>query len=258
MSQEKSEEWFSDIEEIVVEPLKFKAKLAIGEEAYASLRLKNKLYKAWDVFGVAGTSAMIAKSTAVASAFFAPTGFLAIIGFGGVAVTPIGWVIAAGVVSGGAWMGITNYIKKTTDGRVTTIPDFINTPLDVLALGLFDLMVPLALKIALVDGEVDPEERRTIRTYLVRGWGYDPDFVDRGLAFIEPKLTEFSIKTTAETLAEFQKQNPDCNFKSMSKEILGFLQDIIEADGHIDEREEMALDKAKDIFDKAAGFNIFK
>jgi hypothetical protein len=76
------------------------------------------------------------------------------------------------------------------------------------------------------------------------------------LEFIEPKLAEFSIKTTAETLAGFQKKNPDCNFKLMSKEILNFLTSIIEADGRIDEREEIAIDKVKDIFIDASNVNI--
>ena len=258
MSSTENDAWFSDIEDIVVDPLKFKAKLAIGEDAYTSLRLKNKLYKVWDVSGVAGSAAFAAKSTVVASTFFAPSGFMAFVGLGATAVTPIGLVIAAGVVSGGAWMGITSYIKSTTEGRVTTIPNFINTPLDVLALGLFDLLAPLALKIAFIDGEIDPEEKRTIGTYFVKEWGYDPVFVDKGLAFIEPKLSEFSIKTTAETLAEFEKQNPDCNFKSMSKEILNFLRCISEADGRIDEREEMAIDKVKAIFQEASNINVSK
>lgn len=258
MNDEQKDSWFSDIDEIVIEPLKFKAKLAIGENAYASLRLKNTLYKVWDVGGVTGTAAVAAKSTVVASAFFAPTGFLAAIGFGAAAVTPIGWIVTAGVLSGGAWMGITSYIKNLSDGQVTVIPNFINTPLDVLALALFDLIAPLALKIAVIDGEIDPEERKTIGTYFINEWGYDSEFIDRGLTFIETRLSNFSIKSLAETLAEFQKQNPDCNFKSMTKEIIDFLRNVIEADGIIDEREEMALEKVESVFLEASKINISK
>ncbi len=259
MNDKKDEDkWFSDIDEIVLEPLKFKAKLGIGEDAYASLRLKNALYKTWNVAGASSTAVLAAKSTVVASTFFAPTGFLAIFGLGAAAVTPIGWVVAAGVISGGAWIGITSYIKDIAGDQVTTIPNFINTPLDVLALGLFDLIAPLALKIAIIDGEIDQVERKTIATYFVKEWGYDPVFVERGLAFIEVHLSNFSIKSLAQTLAEFQKHNPDCNFKSMSKEILYFLQCIVEADGRLDEREEMAIDRVKDIFIDASSFNIFQ
>jgi hypothetical protein len=41
----------------------------------------------------------------------------------------------------------------------------------------------------------------------------------------------------------------------MSKEIIGFLRDIIEADGKIDEREIMALDVVEKIFNEAGKFS---
>jgi hypothetical protein len=154
-------DWFEGIETIVAAPLSFKAKLAIGEDAYTALKVKNTVVQAWDVAGVATTAAVVAKSSVVASTFFAPTGFLAAIGIG-TAVTPIGWVIAAGVVTGGAWYGITRHLKKASASRVTVIPNFINTPLDVLALGLFDLLVPLALKVAAVEGSADESKRQRI------------------------------------------------------------------------------------------------
>jgi len=89
--QDKSEfDGFQGIDAIVAEPLKFKVKLAIGEDAYTSLRVKKAVVQVWDVAGVATTAAVVAKSSVVASTFFAPTGLLAAIGIGA-AVTPIGW-----------------------------------------------------------------------------------------------------------------------------------------------------------------------
>lgn len=38
-----------DVEQVVAEPLHFKAKLAIGENAYTSLRTVNRLRELWDV-----------------------------------------------------------------------------------------------------------------------------------------------------------------------------------------------------------------
>ena len=95
MDDQDPGDWFGNIDTIVAEPLNFKAKLAIGEDAYTSLKVKNAAYQAWEVAGVATTAVVVAKSSVVASTFFAPTGFLAAIGIG-TAVTPIGWVIAAG------------------------------------------------------------------------------------------------------------------------------------------------------------------
>ena len=257
MDNKESKDWFEDIETIVPEPLKFKAKLAIGEDAYTSLRLKNAVFEAWDTVGAAGTAVAAAKSATVASTFFAPSGFMAVLGFG-TAVTPLGWVIAAGVLTGGAWLGVTRYLKDATSNRTTVIPDFINTPLDVLALALFDTLTPLALKISDVDGCIDESERDLINNYFVKEWGYDKKFVTEGISFTESKLSDFSIREVAKTLAEFKKENPDCNYKSMSKEILTFLQNLIESDGRIDEREEMAIEKIQAIFEETGKFSFRK
>lgn len=257
MENQESKDWFEDIESIVSDPLRFKAKLAIGEDAYTSLRIKNAVFEAWDTVGAAGTAAAAAQSTVVASTIFTPSGFLTVLGFG-TAVTPLGWVIAAGVLTGGAWLGVTRYLKDATSNRTTVIPEFINTPLDVLALAIFDLLTPLALKISNVDGNIDESERNTINNYFVKEWGYDERFVTEGISFTESKLSDFSIKELAKTLAEFKKENPDCNYKSMSREILTFLQNIIESDGRIDEREEMAIERVQTIFEETGKFSFKK
>jgi len=255
MSSKDSSEWFNDTKSVINEPLRFKEKLAIGEDAYTALRVKNTVIEAWDTLGVATTAVTVAKSTAVASTFFAPSGFLAAIGIGA-AVTPLGWVIAAGVVSSGAWVGITRYIKNQSNSRVTVIPKYINTPMDVLAIGLFDLITPLALKIAIVDGNINESEKTFINNYFIMEWGYDPSFVKDGIALTESNLSSFSIKEIAYNLAEFQKSNPDCNFREMSKEILTFLEGIMKSDGKIDAREELAIENIERIFGKVSKINI--
>jgi len=246
MSDQSQKDWFNNVESVVTEPLKFKAKLAIGEDAYTSLKLKNAALEAWDTIGVATTAATVAKSSVIASTFFAPSGFLAWLGIG-TAVTPIGWVIAASLLTGGAWLGITHHLKNASTSRVTVIPNFINTPIDVLALGLFDLLAPLALKVANIDENIDETERKLINTYFVKEWGYDQRFVNEGLAFIEDKLSDFEINKLTIELAEFKMENPDCNYKAMSQDILEFLKDIMEADGRIDAREEMAIESVQKI-----------
>jgi hypothetical protein len=256
MEKQTQGEWFQNIEKIISEPLNFKAKLAIGEDAYTSLKVKNAAFQVWEAAGVATTAAVVAKSSVVASTFFAPTGFLAAIGLG-TAVTPVGWVIAAGVVTGGAWVGITRYLKKASASRVTVIPKFINTPLDVLALGLFDLLAPLALKVSLIDGSIDDAKRKLIHDYFVKEWGYDSRFVAEGVKYTESRISEFSIKSLAQTLAEFTRENRDCNFKMMAQEILGFLGNIVAVDGKLDQRQQVEIGKIEAAF-KSAGKYSFK
>jgi hypothetical protein len=257
MDDQSQIDWFEHIETIVLEPLNFKAKLAIGEDAYAALKLKNAAVKVWDVAGVATTAAVVAKSSVVATTFFAPTGFLALLGIG-TAVTPVGWVIAASVITGGTWVGITRYLKKSTNSRVTIIPRFINTPLDVLALSLFDLLAPLALKVACPEGRINGDKQTLIHAYFVKEWGFDPDFVSEGMKYTESKLDDFSIDELAQALAEFANRNRDCNFKMMSLEILSFLRNIVDVEGQANSQEAMAVDKIEATFKKAIKFSLRK
>lgn len=248
------EKWFEGVDDVVEDELRFKAKLGIGEDAYTSERLKKTVFEAWDVAGMAATGAQVASSAFVAQKFFAAPGLLAAIGIG-TAATPIGWVIAASVVSGGAWLGITRYLKGES-GKTTVIPHFINTPVDVLGLGLFDLMAPLAMKIAAVDGHAHESEIAAINQYFVRRWGYSEPFVDRGLEFVGQKLGDYDIKTAAATLAAFARDNPDCKADVMLADIRLFLRDVMEADGYIDEREEMAIERVEVVFAEEMRFSI--
>lgn len=241
---------FSEVKSVIYEPLKFKVKLAIGEDAYGTLRMKNKLADFWEIFGGVGTGAAAAKTTVVATTFFAPHGLLGLIGLG-TAVTPVGWVVAAAVLSGGAVIGVRRFLSDATGSRVAVIPKFINTPIDVLAVNLFDLIAPLALKIAAVDGLITDTERKCIKDYFVNEWGYDPLFIDIGCKLIESKLDEISVKEIAEQLAAFSKSSPDCNYSEVTRDLMDFLKCVMEADGKIDEREEFAIEKINAIFKEA-------
>lgn len=241
---------FSDIECVITESLKFKAALAIGEDAYTSLRCGNKVKEWWDLIGAVGGGAAAAQSSVVATTFFAPHWLLATFGFGA-AVTPVGWVVAAAVVSGGAWYGIQKVLGGAVDSRIIKVPKFINTPIDVLAVSLFDLLAPLGLKVADSDGTVTDDERATILRYFVRTWGFDEGFAKAGIAHLEQQLANFSIEDIARRLAEFKKNSPDCNYDAMSQNILEFLNQVMEADGRIDEAEETAIESVRVIFSEA-------
>ncbi len=253
----------NEVEKVVGDEMRFKAKLAIGENAYAELRNANAVRKYWDLFGAVGGGAAIAKSSIVASTFFVPHGVLGLIGLG-TAVTPVGWVIAAAAVSGGAWFGIMHALGGATGSRVTVIPKCINTPLDIIGTKLFDLMMPLALKVAHADGHISDQERQCIRNYFVNEWGYDQIFVEAGIALIEPRLDQFKITGVADELIAYKKSNPDCNYVVMSKDLVDFLREVMESDGLVDEREDLVLKRVEGIFAEAArksfgeGFAVFK
>ncbi len=240
-------EWFTGIDEIVSDDFRFKSELNIGEDAYKLLKAKKTISGLWDVFGAATTGAQIAGSSVVASHFFSAGGILGIVGIG-TAATPIGWIFVVAALAAGGWFGITRYFKAGND-KIKVVPNFINTPLDVLALSLFDLIAPLSMKVAAIDGHIADEEIETTRNYFIKDWGYSKEFTDQGLEFIRDNIEKITIKDIATALATFTRDNPDCNFTEMTKAILTHLNEIAAADGRIHERETLAIQEVGRIFE---------
>jgi uncharacterized tellurite resistance protein B-like protein len=246
-------EWLNGIDEVVHDPIRFKIKLDIGEEAYTSLKLKTHFLDAVDAGNGAVAGVALAKSSVVAGTFFAPSGLLGAIGIGA-AATPVGWAIAAGAIGAGLSVVVGKYFTRGGSSRVSTIPEFINTPLDILAVGLFDLIGMLSIKVAAIDGRVDTREYECISNYFVKEWGYNETFVSKALEEMKSQESQYTIKSIAQKLADFKLNNPDCNYDSMTKEIISFLNEVVESDDFIDEREEMALERVQKIFEDAGSF----
>ena len=238
-----------DIDCVVSDPLLFKRKLRIGEDAYATLRLKNGVQRIWDVGGVAMTGASVAASPLVAGSLFASSaGMFSAIGIGAAAATPVGWVIAAAVATGGAYYGMTRLVRSHSGQMVDTIPRFINTPIDLLGMQLFDLIGALAVRVASIDGKVAPAERTTIERHFVDEWGYDQTYASHALDVLIAGAEETRVKDIAKSLAEFQAKSPDCNADAMQSELMTLLREVVEADGVLDEREELAVDAIVTVF----------
>jgi uncharacterized tellurite resistance protein B-like protein len=231
----------SDLELVVEDTNKFKLKLGIGEDAYASLKLTKTLQTIWDMKGAAGAGATAAASPVIASTFFGGTGFLSFMGIG-VAATPVGWIIGAAVVSGGAYYGAMRMVSNYSSSRVETIPKFINTPIDLLGATLFDMMAGMALKVADFAGEIDNAERSSVIDYFVEEWGVSREYAVRALPLVEASISGKSLKNMAKSLADFQLDNPDCNPSVMRGDIMKLLEEISYADGSLDEREELAIE----------------
>ncbi len=217
---------FDGVARVVAEPLRFKAKLAIGENAYASLRMINRTREIWDVVGAAGAGAAMAKAGALGL---------------GAAATPVGWMALAALASGGACYGLYRWLGDTKGSRVIEIPKFLNTPLDTLGLALFDLITPLALRLAAVDGGVEDAERDALVHHLVDDWGLDTTFVTTAIAQIEPGILQGSVEEMAAELSAFLHANPDCNHKAIATDLGEFLRRLLEAGGPLSEVEEQAL-----------------
>jgi len=255
-NEEVNRSRLADIDCVISDSLKFKRKLRIGEDAYAILRATKGARDFWDAGGVAATGAGLAASPAVAGTFFSG-GLLSVFGIGA-AATPIGWVIAAAAVSGGVYYGVGRLVRRQHSKFVDTIPCFINTAIDSLGMQLLDLIGALALRVAAIDGEVAPEERQVICRHFVDDWGYDPSYVAAAIDIIEATAQDIRVKAVAQALAQFQAASPDCNAEAMQDELLDYLREIMEADGRLDEREELAIDAIAETFRKERAVTFAK
>jgi len=241
----------SGLDRVVADPLRFKQQLRIGEDAFVLLRARKHLLSLYDTAGAAGTGAAIASSSAVAGTFFAPKGLAAMLGLA-TASTPVGWVVAAAVVAGGGYYGASQWFSGKSGAFVDTIPKYINTPIDVLGAALIDLLGSLALRVAAIDGEIDPAERACILDHFVQDWGFDQTYAVRALDALAGRTDDMRVKAIARDLAQFEAANPDCNAPEMQAELMRFLRELVAADGRIDEREELALDAIERILAEAA------
>jgi hypothetical protein len=242
---------FAAVDRVVADSLRFRQRLRIGDDAYAIMRVAKPLQQIWDVGGVAVSGGTVAGSSTVATTLFAHTasgGLLGLVGLGTAAATPLGWVTAAALLSGGAYWGVTRLFRQAGNAMVDTIPKFINTPIDLLAAGLMDLMGALAVRVATIDGHLDPAELEVIANHFVRDWGYDALYVDKALQLIARESGASRVKDLARALAEFQAANPDCNAVARHAELIAYLRDIAAADGVLDEREELAIDAIEAVF----------
>jgi uncharacterized tellurite resistance protein B-like protein len=236
----------ADVERVVAIPERFKQRLAIGENAYATKRAMRSLSTIWDTAGAAGAGASVAGSAAVAGTFFVPAvsaNPLVWIGLvpAAAAVTPIGWVVAAALAAGGAWYGVSRWVTSGPDKFVDVIPKFLNTPVDVLGMKMLDLHAGLAFAVAAADGHIENAERAAIRAHFEHDWGYDTDYLDGALPLIERDSDNADLVRLTEALVAFHHASRDCAPEAMRRELLVFLREVADADGSVVSAEHRAV-----------------
>lgn len=240
-------------ENVLANPLAFKAKLAIGEDAYKSLKYGKGLQGIWDSLGIGATAAGIAKTATVAKLIGSKAGWFAALGFGAFK-TPILVVALAAVGSTAAYVGVMRLVRNYSSQRVDVIPKFINTPLDVLAVSIFDLLAPMALKVACADGVKSLSEQELIVEYFVNDWGYSQDYVEQSLEVIDGQISDLKVEQLLTPITDFIRENPDCNQAEIAKGIVEFLKEIVEVDGIINEDEARILELSEKHFNDANSF----
>ncbi len=238
MTEKQQIHSFDDVNRVLANEERFKLKLGTGRDAFASIKAGDLIGQLAQVSSAAGTGAGVAFAVTAPSTMWAT-----ILASVGLASNPIGWIVGAAAASGGIYYGVSHLFRTYSSSRVDEVPRFLNTGLDVLASTTLDLLGSLALKVAVIDGHIDASERAAMEEYFVEEWGYDPDYVQHALDVLQQNIDKSRLSEMANSLAEFSCQNPDCNFQAIQTELRTLLTEIAEADGYLDEREEMAIER---------------
>ena len=246
---------FGHVERVIENEDRFKAKVGAGAGVFTSLKMADLLGDLGKTGSFAGAGA--GGGSLIASAL-APKGVAALLTLFN-PVSPVPYIVGASVASAGMFYGVTRLYRSYYGSRVEEIPRFLNTPIDVLGASFMDLVGSLAIKVAAIDGEIDHAERRVINEYFVDEWGYDPDYTSHALNLLEETTNEQRVSEMAATLAEFARTNPDCDFSKIQNGFKALLTEIAEADGKLDEREEMAIERIITALDhEISTYNSFK
>lgn len=242
---------YDEPEEVIAHALVFKGRLGIGEEAYKFLKLSKNLSTFIHPLLAGGAVSGAAASSAVAGALFPATGFgsaLAAIGIGAGAVTPIGWVVGAGLAAGGAYFGVRKLLGSTKDKMVDVIPKYINTPLDVIGVELLHRMLPLGLKIASADGQIIDSEMEAIADHYEKDWGYSRNFVIKSMEEIKKDVENVSYEELAKSLSDYCDKNSDCDRGTIADFLLDHLEEILEIEDEGDSaRKAREFESLKEI-----------
>jgi len=233
---------FDDDEVVVANDIKFKAALGIGEQAFKSMRVRENLTTFSEALGVGTAVAGVANTVTIGSLLgFSSGGLLGTGLFASSTVPGLNVIVAAGVISAGAYVGLSRFFAKGKESKVMVIPKFINTPLDLLATSIASFFIPLGLKIGLADGNLEPVEELKLKKYLIDEWGFAAPFVAKMTEQYKTEKQLGSYKDLLSSFGEFIDKNEDCDPEEIKASLMILLRQISEADGVLSEKEEIEL-----------------
>jgi len=234
-------DYFSEeVTSVVDDADKFRRKLNIGSDAFKYLTRADNLY---NFTAALSTGAGVASLCYVG--WLTSIGTLGQIGLAiGIISTPVGWLAAAGAGGTAAVLITRHVLQSFKKDSVTEVPNFINTPLDLLGASICDFMFPILLKIAFADGECAIDEEEHIKSYFIDQWGFNARYVDSQLKFDEDKLRNFEWSGLSSALKEIEKSG-DLKYEAMASEIINAATEVMTCDGHIHPLEDIEIDKLK-------------
>ena len=163
---------------------------------------------------------------------------------------------------GVTYAGVSKIFESSKDDGLVVIPKYINSPIDILAVSLIELILPIGLKLAAIDGHIDKLERDAILNHFVKVWGYNRLFVERMISAYELSLEDVSVAALVNDIMKYTQENDDCDYQKIKQTYINFMKAIANADGILDENEgrmiadlEQAFTRAEQIADEATVIN---
>ena len=247
--------FFSEHEQgLVIDPDKFKTKLNIGFKAYSFLSKAENLAE----FSSALASGVTGSGLAIYS-WYSSLGILGkaglLIGVGGPSV---GWIAAAGVASASVAWGATWLGKSVKKKLVKEVPNYINTPLDVLGASILDLIGVALVLVAKSDSEFSRSEQKAICEYFQYEWGMNPSIVDAEINTLK-EMDVDELESQFRATLSLLHDSKDISNKSLTTELLEITSRIALTDGIFDQREQDVISKLEAFLVPAGRFKkVFK
>jgi tellurite resistance protein len=247
-------DFFSEeITSVVEDSDKFRRKLNIGSDAFKYLSNAENL-----------GSFTTALSTGVGIASLTYFGWIASIGtlgqlglLVGVMSTPAGWFAAAGAGCAATVLLTRRIFQSVKKEAVTEVPNFINSPLDILGSSICSFMCPILLKIAYADGHFTNHEHEKIKGYFIDQWGINSNYVDALLKCDETTLRNFEWDGLRTALKEIEKTG-DLKYSAMASEIIITASEVMACDGEFHPQEKIEIDRLRKELSEESIFTTVK
>jgi uncharacterized tellurite resistance protein B-like protein/uncharacterized protein YaaW (UPF0174 family) len=236
----------SDEPPIIDSPLQFKAKLNIGDEAYAYLSKADNMVD----FSIT-LSAGVGGGALASVAWFATLGpFAKLAMLFGVTSTPVGWFVGAGALTSVLAYGLMKAKDKKKDKTLISIPKHLNTPLDLLGQMVISLILPATVKMALADGNFCEKERKVLREYLAQEWGFNRYFIANSMAEQETLINDFNYEEYRQILIASTSTHKEIKYDVVKSEIISIIFEIMNADGNISPEEKIEFERLSQIINE--------
>lgn len=243
--------FFSNVsaEAIVCDPLRFKAKLKIGSNAFSILTKAENLQDCLHVLTGTAAGAALAGTT-----WFGSLGALGALGVSlGMVTTPIGWISVAGIGGGAAVYGLKKLLSTAHKNVVDEIPKYINTPLDILANNIISLLLPAMFYVSKSDDELHDLEKQTIVDYFCGEWGISRAYIQDRLNDLIISNGHFDLQTWSQAIGQLSEAK-DVSYTDLCEELITALETVRDADGVVQDEEQQAIQEIKNALTLEAKF----